>query len=80
MGKRQRKQKLSRQEMQQQLDRTLLRIGLFLFIVAGAVEFFSPAEFSLGRFALLCAIGAMGLLVGRTIGRWMFINRQSSEN
>ena len=80
MGKRQKKQKLSRQEMQQRIDRTLLRTGLFLFIVAGAVEFFSPAGFSISRFALLCAIGAMGLLVGRTIGRWMFINRQSSEN
>ncbi len=61
--------------MQRRLDRTLLRIGLVLVIVAAAIEFFSPAGFSLARFALLCTMTAMGLLVGRTIGRWMFINR-----
>jgi hypothetical protein len=43
-------------------------------------RFLETAGFSLSRFALFCAIGAMGLLVGRTIGRWMFINRQSSKN
>jgi hypothetical protein len=74
MGKRQKKPKLSQQEMLKRLDRTLLRIGLFLFVVAAAFQFFSGAGFSLGRFVLLCAIGAMGLLFGRTVGKWMFIN------
>lgn len=62
--------------MLKRLDRTLLRIGLVLFIVAGAIELFSATGFSWGRYAILCAMVAMGLLFGRTIGKWMFINRQ----
>lgn len=78
MGKKQKKRRgaLSRQERLKRLDRFLLRIGVAFFIIAGVIELLSPAGFSILRFAILYGISIMGLLIGRTIGKWMFINRQ----
>lgn len=59
-----------------QLDGTLVRIALILFVAAGVYELFVQPGFSLQRLLFLCLIATMGLLVGRTLGKFLFIGRR----
>ena len=76
MSKSRKRRSESSEEQLKRLDRVLLRIALVLFIAAGIYEIFVSAEFSLQRLLLLCLMGVMGLLVGRTLGKFLFIGRR----
>lgn len=76
MSKKRRRGSRSREKQLQQLDRILVRLALVLLIAAGIYELFVSAEFSLQRLLLLCLMGVMGLLVGRTLGKFLFIGRR----
>lgn len=76
MGKSGKRKPDSSEEQLRQLDRVLLRIALVLFFAAGIYEIFVSAGFSLQRLLLFCLMGVMGLLVGRTLGKFLFIGRR----
>lgn len=74
--KSQRRAPESREEQLRRLNRNLIRIGIVLAIGAVAYELFAQPAFSLQRVLFLIAAAVLGLAVGRTIGKIVFINRE----
>ena len=65
----------SREEQLRRLNRNLVRIGIILVTAAVAYEFFAQPGFSLQRILFLVVAAILGLAVGRTIGKIVFISR-----
>jgi hypothetical protein len=76
MGKQKQKKRSSSEVQLRRLNRSLIRIAVVLFIAVAAYEFFVRPQFSFQRLFLLCVAAVVGLLVGRTLGKFLFINRQ----
>lgn len=78
MSKRNRRRNKSetREEQLRRLNRYLVWIGIVLVTGAVAYEFFAQPQFSLQRVLFLVAAAIVGLAVGRTIGKIMFIRRE----